>query len=902
MRTYIFLLLIFISTNVLANPKWDSKLVVGNLDNGLKYVIYPSKNKAEPFNLRLIVHAGSIDDSIPGIAHILEHMSFRTNTVYGTTVHQYLDKIGWKTGKQVNALTRAAETQFMIRTRPDDAINLHQSIQMLANLSLHSAILSRDWHIERKVILEELRMDESVAKRINDQKKAIIRHNSHYANGPTIGFRNTIKKITAADIRAFHDKYYVPDNMTLIISGYVDPNKATEWIKQSFSGHYHVAPQRDYLELPLFKELYMGKVQDPQGSSSYVTFGNRLTLASKSTDLGIEQRLQNYVLRKLIRLHMNRVKQAYKDDPAIKSIFMTIKEATPERIIVALRIRSKHHAKALNIALKEWQRLSQVGFNKEDLATVRAQALQTLVNNEALIKQRRYTDWEDKITSTIMQEGVLESYSDSEPHLRRLLHAMTVDSLNQRLHTLLSSQDQFLIYQAPQSVTLTLPTKEEVKKTLNDYAQAKYSPLPSATESIKATTSPQAPKLPSIKWPNLKASTHIASKQVWSSANVTRWSLKNGDEVVWLNRKNSDNALYIKVLSNSGYANTHKPSWRAQTAAQIWQQSDATFASQKAIKQWAELEKTTWQWKQQENALDLSLRVMPAHLDQAFRLYAAMHHTIALTDAEWLQTQHDLLQQTSLAEQDKDSIQQTTAAELRNDIADMQAQPNTIYIVGDLNEQQIQENILPYLSALKRDTKTAITPLRDTIKPVNSKQIEHVFHTNKAVVEIKGQTPMPWTPEKSFSLSSLNPIIQQALKNELRHKLGGIYKVDFELTLSRDNLVHTNMRFSCDPNRVEELIAASRRVYHNLASSITQYNLPQLRSDIDYAERMRLSSPNTWLNRLALSFERYQSPQYLQSMSTLKQHITAARLVQWVQEIFPQPTHQITISLPLDKA
>ena len=54
----------------------DEKLITGQLDNGLRYMIYPHAQPKDQVNLWLQIHTGSLqeEDNERGVAHFVEHM------------------------------------------------------------------------------------------------------------------------------------------------------------------------------------------------------------------------------------------------------------------------------------------------------------------------------------------------------------------------------------------------------------------------------------------------------------------------------------------------------------------------------------------------------------------------------------------------------------------------------------------------------------------------------------------------------------------------------------------------------------------------------------------------------------------------------------------------------------
>ena len=58
--------------------KLPSELTHGVLSNGMHYYLYPQDKPKNSISLRLLVNAGAAmeDDTLDGIAHFIEHMTF----------------------------------------------------------------------------------------------------------------------------------------------------------------------------------------------------------------------------------------------------------------------------------------------------------------------------------------------------------------------------------------------------------------------------------------------------------------------------------------------------------------------------------------------------------------------------------------------------------------------------------------------------------------------------------------------------------------------------------------------------------------------------------------------------------------------------------------------------------
>ncbi len=87
-------------------------------------------------------------------------------------------------------------------------------------------------------------------------------------------------------------------------------------------------------------------------------------------------------------------------------------------------------------------------------------------------------------------------------------------------------------------------------------------------------------------------------------------------------------------------------------------------------------------------------------------------------------------------------------------------------------------------------------------------------------------------------------------------------------------------------DRTEELTQAAFAVLDDMPEIAKQADIEKIRSDIAFAEGARLTDPNTWLRRLALSYRRYGDAGYLRRMQGLGERITGQRLAAHAKHIF----------------
>ncbi|MBZ5488032.1 insulinase family protein [Halomonas aquamarina] len=899
---------------------WDESIKHGRLDNGFNYVMYNSGDPEDPFNLRLIVNAGSVDDEQRGMAHIVEHMVFRSNRAHERDVLALLDGIGWETGKQINAVTRQTQTQFMIRTRPDDALDIRESIALLNDLAFGARMTDDDWSVEREVIFEEMRRGQSVASRVNDAKKAIVRNGSRYVDRPTMGALDDIQAITAEQVEAFYKRFYVPSNMTLVVSGYIDTDEVIEGIQTSFGQEAFIEPPaREYVELPLASGLVIGKVQDEQGTSSEVTYGFRSPVAPYDTLEGQYARLQNYFIRKLLFSETRNTPLAVSSDFNMVS---TLRSSNNERLITAISAKTTDYENGLEAVLSEIERLGRDGFQEDAFETLKDAARQVVQRNLELVAQRNFAQWEDKLTEAVLKESVEENYSDKSARLMEWIDAMTLEELNARLHDLLSSPDQFLFYQVPGELQAELPDVQEVRALAEALSQ---STLPVVERAGRESLPPSSDDSESVDasgiasdvdWSMMEINTADPVSHTFShdQESVTEWQLENGDRVVWLDRPTPNDDIYIKALSSAGYVNDQLSPWLSRLAVQIWEQADLDISTYTRFETWEQKNAVDWSWSHKQNELDIATIAARDGLNNAFRSYVSRQNYWRFDGDDIADVRRQLLDQinetshVSMLEEEffsvsdglyptASDVEALTADDIVSAISELQQQPVTVFLVGELSEEEVLANILPYVSSVHRER--TLSSFYNSISDDDAYLTSEMFDEQRALVKIKSEHSYQWTPERAFLVSTLNPIIKRALKRKLRHELGGVYTLRFEVTLDRDNKVRAETRFETGPDKVSSMLAAHEDVMESLADWIENENFDQLIDDVHYAERVRLDDPNTWLRRLALSYEAYASPRYLNSFDELGASISKDALSSVIDTLLPMAHQSIFVGLPV---
>lgn len=203
-----------------------------NLENGLKVIAIPMKNNSKVINVNIFYKVGSRNEILgkSGIAHMLEHMNFKSskNLAAGE-----FDNIVKKFGGQTNASTGFDYTNYYIRT---SNINLDKSLSLFSEMMQNLLLKDDEFQTERDVVSEERlwRTDNSPIGYLYFRlfNMAYIYHPYHWT---PIGFMNDIRSWKIEDIREFYNTYYQPKNAVIVVAGDIESNEVFKVAKKYFN-------------------------------------------------------------------------------------------------------------------------------------------------------------------------------------------------------------------------------------------------------------------------------------------------------------------------------------------------------------------------------------------------------------------------------------------------------------------------------------------------------------------------------------------------------------------------------------------------------------------------------------------------------------------------------------------
>ena len=200
------------------------------LPNGLTIITVPMPS-LESATALLMVGAGSRYETRQnnGISHFFEHMAFKGTKSRPT----YMEVAGLvdRIGGEFNAFTNKEYTGYYIKAAKN---NIEIALDLLSDMIQNSLLDEPEIEKEKRVIVEEINLyEDTPMRKIGDIFESLL-----YGDTPLgwdiAGQKDIIRKIKRADFVKYFKSYYSPSNMTVVVAGGTEPEKAIELIEKYF--------------------------------------------------------------------------------------------------------------------------------------------------------------------------------------------------------------------------------------------------------------------------------------------------------------------------------------------------------------------------------------------------------------------------------------------------------------------------------------------------------------------------------------------------------------------------------------------------------------------------------------------------------------------------------------------
>lgn len=317
--------------------------------NGLRVITVPMAS-LESITVLVMVAAGSRyeDRSNNGISHFLEHMAFKGTQKRPSAmdISSLIDGMGG----EFNAFTGKEYTGYYIKSSKN---NINISLDVLSDMLLNSLLKTEEVNKEKGVILEEKNLYEDTPMRnIGDVYEQLL-----YGDTPMgwdiVGTKEVIQGMTREQFIAYMQSLYSSHNMTVVIAGGTDEEKARGLVDQYFKPmkQFHTKKADPLKEDQKKPDI---KIKEKKTEQIHIALGVR-TVSIDSEDRhalsvlaailggGMSSRLFDEVREKrglayYVRSHSDHYKDA--------GSFVSMAGIDPKRITEAVQVMVTEYAKA----------------------------------------------------------------------------------------------------------------------------------------------------------------------------------------------------------------------------------------------------------------------------------------------------------------------------------------------------------------------------------------------------------------------------------------------------------------------------------------------------------------------------------------------------------------------------
>lgn len=200
------------------------------LDNGVT-VLYEKVPGIKVVSVQCWIKTGSVNenDKLSGISHFLEHMLFNgTKKFKSGEIDEYLDAKGGYN----NAFTSLDVTNYYVTIPVDEA---EAAYEVVSDMVFNALLLQSEIDREKPVVLQEInRKYDDPSYKMWQDLQATLFEGTPYAR-QVIGSSETVSAFTKQEIVDYYNRFYHPQNMTLVIVGDIEEKQALDLAAKYFN-------------------------------------------------------------------------------------------------------------------------------------------------------------------------------------------------------------------------------------------------------------------------------------------------------------------------------------------------------------------------------------------------------------------------------------------------------------------------------------------------------------------------------------------------------------------------------------------------------------------------------------------------------------------------------------------
>ena len=871
LKNFLFILLFTLFSLSLSGKNFENSknLISGKLENGIHYYIYKNNKPENKAMLNLVVKTGSLmeEDNEQGIAHFMEHMAFNGTTKFEKNeMIKYLQSIGLSFGGDLNAYTSFDRTVYklLVPTTPKE---LEDGIEVLREWASEATLSPQEIDSEKKVVIEEWRLRQGLAQRLGDVQKKALFEGSRYFDRFPIGLPEIINGADQNLVKGFYQKWYQPENISIVAVGDFNINQVETFIHKYFNyqGTQKGKTPKEY-SLKKLKNKYVVFSDD---EIRYNTF--TITKILDRDVIKDEKSMKNSIIDQLLfnilNTRLNNL-QKESDTPFLQSLVYKYDINNSQDIFSAVAvIKNNKLSEGITLLNNFLKSSAKNGVTDYELELEKENLInnyKNLVTNKESITHETYAD---SLVEHVMSGECFIDIDEEFNIYSTLIKNITTKDLNKRIKKIYKENSlYFLTTSTSQNKINEKQLEELIKESKNSNKIIDF--------SIK----------PVILTP-LKTSLGSFTKETDG-----KYLLSNGIKVFSKKTDFDKDKIYIKLFKKEGSSSNDYTTFINSTIAPtIIEQSGVgnlkptdidTFMKGKnfSISSYISDYEQGFVISTDRKNLELALEYMN-YLIYKPKVDKIIYENTISDLKESLNNRNNSPQivyrdkireiysgknnrKLPLSEKDLTLISPEKVLNIYKEKFSNFSEYNLI-VVGSFNEEELEKNLKTYVASLpSENSKTIITPL-DLKTPKNivkEKIIKGV--DKKATVTLIFPYNFKYGYEEKTLYNSFSQILNIALIEDIREKIGGVYSISSRTSLSPNNYGEDKMviSYSCDISRVDEIEKAVLQSLESLLyKDIDKEKINSVVKNYELSYNTEMKENSFWFNYL---YQKITVPNY----------------------------------------
>jgi zinc protease len=526
----------------------DTDVRIGTLDNGLTYYIRENDSPGGRAQLRLAVHAGSIQetDDQRGVAHFLEHMAFNGTTRFpANELVLVLQRFGAEFGPDINAYTSYEETVYELELPTDDPATVAAGFDVLAEWAGSIALDPAEIDLERGVMIEEWRLrDQNFWGRYFAGVTEVLLGDTDYADRDPLADPDQVNATTRNGLADFYDRWYRPDTMAIVAVGDFDADEIEDLITDRFSdlearGDTDPVPEptTEAASEPTFFVLADPEYPQAWAELNYPlpALGSPATVGSVRSAMAFDLAWDAIVARmeeQSVRSDVPYFDPSFAANPLVRG------QRTPG---LAAFAEPQDLGPAAEALLTEVRRAELHGFESTELDRViaeRRSAVELAYDERSTTQDGEYAD---AYVEHFLGGGQIASADEWRDVQLRLLDEMTAEYVAEVFSRSVGSTEPFVILVTPEAAAGDVPSEDELAEIVARVDAADIARWEESATTITALMERPAPA-------------EIADRSPFADTGLTELTLENGARVVFLPTTIRDDVVVLLAASPGGWA------------------------------------------------------------------------------------------------------------------------------------------------------------------------------------------------------------------------------------------------------------------------------------------------------------------------------------------------------------